>query len=102
MNEIKKKIIEDAKEIKDIHNYMQELDLYYKNNMNDKVKQLVTEIMLKYHNETVSWNSYNINKPKNDNEYYTNAMNFLKALAEEKKNEKLIKELKQMKDNQNN
>lgn len=97
MNEIKKKIIEDAKELKDIHNYMQELDLYYKNNMNDKVKQLVTEIMLKYPNETISWNSCNINMPKNDNEYYINAMNFLKALAEEKKNEKLIKKLEQMK-----
>ena len=102
MNEIKKEIIEDAKEIKDIHNYMQELDLYYKNNMFDKVNELVTEIMLKYHNETVTWNSCNTNMPKNYNEYYLNAMNFLKALAEEKKNEKLIKELKQMKDNQNN
>ena len=90
MDEIKKKIIEDAKEIKDIHNYMQELDLYYKNNMFDKVNELVTVIMLKYHNETVSWNSYNTNMPKNNHEYYINAMNFLNALAEEKKNEKLF------------
>ena len=99
MNETKKNNIEDAKEIKDIHDYICKLYFYYKNNMMDKVKQLVDEIMLKYPNETLVWNSCNINMPQNNNEYYNNAIIFLKNLAETKKNDKLIQELKQMKEN---